>query len=102
MWANVKLSNMPEKLNIVFNAKTLQEFKNSIRELATKYIQMLKQPAQEEDKLLFMDVPTIEIRPKSISENPKKEENGPKNIGIFTNLAKDKEPKMVEDGGTLR
>lgn len=93
---------MPEKLNIALDARTLQEFKNQIKGLVTKYFQMLKQPAQEEDKLLFEDVPKIEIRPKSITENFNNDTNKrPKNIGIFSNPAKGKDPKMVEDGGEI-
>lgn len=93
---------MPEKINIVFDANTLQEFGRRIKELAAKYVQTLKQPTQREERLLFEDIPGIEIRPKSISENSEdKKEERPKNIGIFSNMAVGKEPKMVENGGSL-
>lgn len=94
---------MPEKINIIFDANTLQEFGRRIKELAAKYVQTLKQPAQREERLLFEDVPGIEIRPKSISENQENtEEKRPKNIGRFSNIAYGKDPKMIENGGTLQ
>lgn len=93
---------MPEKINIIFDVNSLQEFGRRIKELTAKYVQTLNQPTQREERLLFEDVPRIEIRPKSISDNKKEmQEKRPKNIGIFSNPAKGKDPKMVEDGGQL-
>lgn len=93
---------MPEKFNIVFDAKTLEEFGRLIKEFAAQYVNSLNKPAQGKERLLFEDVPGIEIKPKSIGENQEKEEEKrPKNIGTFSNPAKNKKLKMVEDGGEL-
>lgn len=94
---------MPEKFNIVFDAKTLEEFGRLIKEFAVQYVNSLNKPAQGEERLLFEDVPGIEIKPKSIGENQEKEEEKrPKNIGIFSNPARGKDPKMVEHGGQIQ
>ena len=67
---------MPDKINIIFDANTLQEFGRWIKELAAKYVQTLNQPAQKEERLLIEDVPKIGIKPKSIGDNkPTQEEN---------------------------
>lgn len=93
---------MPEKFNIVFDTETLEEFGRLIKEFAAQYVNSLNKPAQGEERLLFEDVPGIEIKPKSIGENQEKEEEKrPKNIGRFSNIAYKKESRMIENGGTL-
>ena len=94
---------MPDKINIIFDANTLQEFGRRIKELAAKYVQTLNQPTQREERLLFEDVPMVEIRPKSISKKyPTQEEKDKRNaVGPLVGPIKDKDPKLIENGSKL-
>lgn len=98
---------MPDKINIVSSTSNMQEFWKNIKNIVSQYAEMLRQPAQKEETLLFENIPAIQItEPKSIiREDVEKEENTrnrKKAIPVLSNPAYKKEPKIVEDGGRIK